>query len=205
MDNFEFAIEFNKRARKEIKFERINPFVHSYTFPFHDLLKLYKDHFIEEWKGHQLPNHDNNIVANFPSDEKVDILHKLLIPHIMGIVNQYYIIEGSKTSENFGMYVQNGEYNVEAFHNHIFSPNSVAMIATFYIDPPSTNEGGGLDFMFHQNLIENVKVEKDKIYFFPNWLLHSPSPQKSNNFRICFNYSIYSIKKPLNKISGDIW
>ena len=202
---FEFEREFNKRARQEIKFERINEFIHSYTFPFHDLLKHFKKHLIEQWETYQLPNDDSNGVFNFISDERIDIIHQLFIPHIMHIANENYILQIPKINKDFGIYVQNQQFNARVFHSHPSTPNTAAMLATFYIDPPSKNEGGGLDFMFTPDYIENVKVEKNKIYFFPNWLLHCPAAQKSNDFRICFNYTIHSIKKPLNKISGDIW
>jgi len=206
MDNISFKEEFNRLCKQEIKLNRISPYIHEYSFPFHDLIKEYKDIIIKKFYEVQEPTFGSNSAANFPTGEELGIAPKLLTSQIMHIVRKYYIIEEViDPDDHFGLYVQNKEYSASVFHNHINTPNFGAMVGTFYIDPPNENEGGGLSFMFHEKTKFGIPVKKDKLYLFPNWVLHAPLPQAKEDWRICFNYSIYSIRKPLNKFTGDIW
>lgn len=207
MDSNSFNKEFDRLAQQEIIMERINEYIHAFSFPFHDLLLNYKDIIIEEFKKVQLPTYDDNSSANFPSNFKgMEDINGFFPNYIHYIVDKFYLTDKIYPIQpNFGLYVQDGDKNINVFHNHLFTPNVGSMVATFYLNPPKEGDGGELEFMLHQANKFQIPVKKNKIYFFPNWLLHTPKPQNNKDYRICFNYTIQGSRKPLNIKTGDIW
>jgi hypothetical protein len=77
--------------------------------------------------------------------------------------------------------------------------------STTYINPLEKDEGGGIEFFFHQNHLITILPEPNHIYFFPSWVLHRPLPQNTDKDRICINWGVESSKRPIHKLTGDRW
>ena len=74
-----------------------------------------------------------------------------------------------------------------------------------YLNPPLPNEGGGLEFYFHDDGREIIYPNKDEIYFFPSWVLHKPLPQTSNKVRYCLNWGYDCSNRPIHKLTNTRW
>tara|TARA_Y100000593_G_scaffold93968_1_gene190869 strand:+ start:1782 stop:2480 length:699 start_codon:yes stop_codon:yes gene_type:complete len=82
------------------------------------------------------------------------------------------------------IYVQNNAYNHQQWHNHL--PSSLASV--FYMNIPKDGDGG--EFVFFDGIMGQktfIKPEENKLYIFPGWMLHSPTPQTSEEYRVCVN------------------
>ena len=61
--------------------------------------------------------------------------------------------------------------------------------------------------LFKNKFLEDiiVKPRSNTITLFPYWMYHSPFPHEDNIERICINLAYCSMKKPIHKLTQDIW
>ena len=111
------------------------------------------------------------------------------------VVNANFIISEPITPIKPNIYIQNKNYNHCQMHNHVFPGPPSSISATFYTDIP--DHGGELQFYMGSGFNELLKVkpEINKIYMFPGWLFHAPTPQKDSKPRICVNVDYCSLEK----------
>ena len=180
----------------------IHPFIHEYDFPYHNYLKEYKTEIINNYFSikKKYPNvTDYPISLNHP-------LSILLEPKLNTLIKENYYINEPLSKFGFRTYIQNNQNFTSVYHNHL-SPSSIS--ATFYLDPPK--DGGEIKFLVGFDEKENqsqeifIKPKSDKVYVFPYWLFHSPTPQKDEEYRICFNWGYSSPQRPVHKMTLLPW
>lgn len=179
----------------------IHPYVHEYDFPYHDILKQYKNEILNEYFIRKKINPRL-------TDLSLPINHSLvsfLTPSLNKIVNDNFIIEKSKMNFGFRAYVQNNTLSTSFYHMH---KTTSSLSGVFYLDPPK--EGGEISFLVEPDGPPNqkeiiIKPKKDKVYFFPYWLFHKPLPQNDEEYRICFNWMYGSSMRPIYKQSLSPW
>tara|TARA_R110000803_G_scaffold181432_1_gene243821 strand:- start:41 stop:547 length:507 start_codon:yes stop_codon:yes gene_type:complete len=147
--------------------------------------------FEEGWNKESLNFYTENEIIN---QDLVSLLYK--------IVENNYLIDTPWTHSNPMIYWQNKETYQSLYHNHY---KTSTITCTTYINPLEKNEGGGIEFLFHQKQIITITPEPNYIYFFPSWALHRPLPQNIDKNRICINWGIESSKRPIHKLTGDRW
>lgn len=188
--------------------EILHPYVHEYDFPFHDYLKSYKDSLIKEYYRRKQGDTKNN---DFPLFNHP--INNLLVPKLNKIVEENYWVDKTQVNSSLNLYVQNKNTTDFFFHNHAGTMSS--MVGVFYVDIPQ--DGGELTFLLNppplnfKSSTDNrqktftLKPLKDKLYLFPYWIYHSPTPQTSDTHRLCFNWSHGSNIRPTHKATGIIW
>ena len=180
-----------------ISFKKIDSFIHAYHIPFlHDYLLSFKEEWIRIFEKKIIEKKKKNQLGNILiNNEKIDNI-------FTQILYNYYLIDKTWVIDNpFGIYIQDKDSSVSAYHNH--TPNTIA--STMYINPPLENEGGEIQFYLHEIYQPKILPQRDYIYFFPAWLMHRPLPQTTNQKRICINWSYNSSKRPTHKLTGDRW
>tara|TARA_B110000285_G_C14830707_1_gene470746 strand:+ start:114 stop:683 length:570 start_codon:yes stop_codon:yes gene_type:complete len=175
-------------------------------FPIEDLLlqhapfleKYFFDSRTNSRKGNNylLPyNSFINIFLKEVEDKMKEIFH----------IDLRYVIEGSNYNPlNPYVYVQqpNNNYVTNNFHNHI---STAYISSTTYLNIP--NEGGEIGFLVGGNenpTIMKIKPRRNKMYFFPSWLYHTPYPHKGYQNRITINTDFESNIRISPKL-GHIW
>ena len=186
-----------------IEFKIFSKLVHTYKVPgLNDRLIKYKDELVKEGENYQ---NDKNESLNFLL--KNNILSENLFNTFSQIAHKYYNIDNTYDPRKIiNVYYQTKKQTNNFFHHHC----EASIVGTTYIDPHLIEEGGELEFLEKFVNVDTpiqykIKPEKDYIYMFPGWLLHQPLPHASNFPRICFNWVHIGSKRPVNKISGDIW
>ena len=162
------------------KFILISDYFHAYEIPgLHDDLIGYKDRMIKKVDDNPPP--PNTFYVYFDEkdfDEKYQSI-------FLNLIHKYYVVDNNWNKNGFGIYKQTQSNNVSAFHSHI---DNNTITAVTYIDPPIANEGGGLEIFDPQRGFVIIQPVKDRIYFFPSWMIHRPLPQSSNITRISINW-----------------
>lgn len=187
---------------ENIEFIRYDRFFHAfYVKGLHEILHSKKQLIIDWYKQHQDAAQEAQ-VANVPLPE--NDFYYALDGFLYKIAKYYYVTDRNRWErDHISIYYQDKKENISVLHNH--QKNSAGLVMTTYIDPPSIDEGGELQIYNPPHLDKKFKVEKDYIYSFPSWLLHRPLPQLSSTPRICLNWGLNSSRRPVNKITGDIW
>jgi len=127
---------------------------------------------------------------------------KTISDMFIGVVRKnFHITEPTLPIRPF-VYIQDREYGHIQMHNHV-EPIPSTISATFYTDIP---ENGG-DFKFYMGSgfgeLHQFKPEINKLYMFPGWLFHSPTPQEDEKPRICVNLDYCSTMRP--KVKERDW
>lgn len=183
-----------------MKFIRHNPFFHEYDFPVSKVLEKYKSELIETFKNTSLPKDVHNVVIENPK------IYEYLVPNFYKLIQYWYNVPPPIGYVNIALYVQNSVKSTNIFHSHIDKGvNTTSLTATFYLHDLKENEGGEIQIAIPPDPPLTIPTQKDKIYLFPNWLLHRPLPQTSKKMRICFNWGYISDKKFIHRLSGDAW
>lgn len=121
------------------------------------------------------------------------------------VVSKIFTVEKLLLPPTYNLYVQNNKTTTFDLHNHVHTPASICGV--FYANLPQ--HGGELEIIhFPLNPPENpikFKPKPNKIYFFPPWLYHKPSPQKDESPRICINFNYHTNNKPIVKGEGILW
>ena len=97
------------------------------------------------------------------------------------------------------IYVQNNNISSNVWHNHV---NTSTINAVFYIDPPQ--HGGELQLLL-SNICYSIKPQKNKIYIFPYWMDHRPTPQIDTEWRISVNIEYMCNARPILKKHNLLW
>lgn len=185
-----------------INFNRHTPYFHEHDFPVSKILEKYKDRLIYDYKTTPRPFTINNI------EIKYEGLLEELTPKFNGLIQHFYQVNPPINELSPYLYMQNKNNSINDFHTHIHinaKPFFNFMVATFYLHDLKDDEGGGLEIMIPPYDPIYIKTKKDKLYTFPHWLLHRPSPQTSNNLRLCLNWGYKTNQKFTHRISKDIW
>ena len=181
-----------------MEFIRINKWIHAYNMPIHDYLESQRDKLTDMATNPRI----NNFRDKFITDK---IIRDSIDSKFQEVANQYYDLSPViENIPNINLYIQDNTATLEGnnFHNHAHLV--IGLCGVTYLDLPQ--EGGELEFMLtspSDTII--VKLLKDWMYFFPYWLYHRPLPQKDTTNRICVNWQHSSIKRPVHKLTGDIW
>lgn len=126
-------------------------------------------------------------------------------PKIKKIINDLFIIDNSNIDIIYNMYAQDNSNLKQVYHNHIHHP--VSICGVFYTNLPK--KGGEFNIIhppfFTQEKPFSFKPQINKIYFFPSWLYHCPSPQEDKEKRICINIAYTSHTKPIVKNYEIVW
>ena len=161
-----------------------------------------------------LSHHYQNIVNYYSTleDERFfDVklektpIPQFFTPKIKKIVNDIFVVDDSNIDIDYNLYVQDNSNLKYVYHNHIHLPASICGV--FYTNLPKK---GGEFNVIHPPLFtrENPLVFKpqlNKIYLFPSWLYHCPSPQEDKEKRVCINITYASHSRPIVKNYGIIW
>jgi hypothetical protein len=183
---------------------RLHKYLHEYDFPYHDYLvnnlnfidNIYEKGINEalENKAVNVPFYGNSIF--YFLNEKLNEI----------VLNNYYV-DQSPNRAPLGIYKQvHTQTHVYSSHNHIDTNDSI--IGVFYINPPKFNEGGELILHPGPTYDDHISIlpEPNKLYLFPSWVFHHVNPQTSTLPRYSLNWGFPSHnKKPIHKITGDIW
>lgn len=180
----------------------LSPFVHEYDFPYHNILKQYKEEILNQY-FFLIKNQKGNL-TDFP----LPFTHPLttfLNPLLNKIVTDNFIIEKPIANHGFRIYIQNNQDFSSFYHSH---KTTSSISGVFYLDPPK--EGGEITFLISPDNPPNqreliIKPKKDKVYFFPYWIFHKPLPQKDEEHRICFNWLYGSSIRPIHKSTLIPW
>ena len=179
----------------------IHDYIHEYDFPYHDILKLWKEDLLNFYL-HEKKDNPSLTDLYIPPDYP---LVNLIEPKLNQIVEDNYLIGKPLINPSLRIYVQNNVQHTSFYHHHL-TPSTISGV--FYIDPPK--EGGEISFLLkfdNENKPKELilKPEKNKLYLFPYWLYHKPQPQKDKEYRICFNWMYGSPIRPFHKITGISW
>lgn len=188
-----------------MKFIRHSPFFHEYDFPVSKVLEKYKDELIEVYETSSLENS-----YNVPL--KCKELYNYLEPNFYKLIQYWYNVPPPIVPYDMMLYIQtNKTFSKEsppelAWHTHVNQGvKKTCLNATLYLHNLKENEGGEFEMVLPPDKPITIRTKKDKIYFFPNWLLHRPLPQTSSEPRICFNWGYITDKKFIHRASGDAW
>lgn len=99
------------------------------------------------------------------------------------------------------LYCQNNKSNFNILHNHI---RTASVNGVIYISPPEDN-GGELFYLDETGTAKILKVEENKLYLFPGWMLHKPEPQQSPDWRVCINIEYLCSSRPLSLATNLLW
>lgn len=183
-----------------IKFNRFNQYVHGYYVDgLHDRLLKFKENIVKDyWDDKEELDKNNTYNAPLRNVELRDNLRHLCF----NIVRFYYNVDEGWDNSNFGIYVQTKDSYTNIFHSHYISST---ITCTFYIDPPSLEEGGALELMMDDAKVLSFQPKENYIYLFPAWVSHRPTPHKSEIERVCFNWGYDCLQRPVHKLVGDRW
>lgn len=186
-----------------IKFWRINEFIHEYTVPgLHSFLSEHENEIEKE--VNEFANGEFTGAHNFPTNN--NNLNNFITSICKFILSKYYLVGEQYSDLSVAIYTQSKDHNQELYHTHRSkSLGSASLTSTTYLNPPPKEEGGGISFYLHDNDRPIIQPEIDKIYFFPGWVLHTPLPQSSLINRYCFNWVYQCNMRPIHKLTADIW
>lgn len=186
-------------------FQRISPYLHVYDLKVSSFLQQWNNE-IELYKASQLGGneissqyYEKTEAANFPNPF-IEISN-YLNPLLEKLVKNYYEVGDNILQNELNIYRQNNKSGQNVFHNHVLAGGGIA--ATLYSSIPRF--GGELEVFLPPNEPISIKPELDKVYIFPNWLLHRPMRQDSESVRICFNWGYVSRISPIHLLSKDRW
>ena len=181
-------------------FHQIQEWLHAYYVEgLNDMLSPLTPSLINEFKEEEIdfktkPN-------NFPIKEPV--IYEKLVPMFFSIVDYFYLVDKNPWLINDPMlYYQDNENFASVFHQHY---DLSQITAVTYIDPPKKEDGGGIEFFYHDNMKVTLHPLPNYIYYFPSWLLHRPLPQTTSKPRLCINWCYEGSTRPIHKKTGDRW
>lgn len=172
--------------------------LHEVDFIYSDKIKEYESYIFreyEEFLKKDLRGNDFFINNRELSDWFNQKLNK--------IVKKYYHVS-SPFHDNLGLraYIQTNTPTNSFFHSHIHQPGVICGVMYYNIP----KEGGEFEIFDspHEPPFK-IKPKLNKVYFFPNWLYHRPTPQKDDISRICLNWIYNSNVRPISKNLGEKW
>lgn len=184
-------------------FVRINKYIHEYDFKVNTILNPHLPK-IEEYFINNYEKTLKTKVANLPLGDFIPNLNNLLVKEVYKIIYKYYnVTKNYYRYNNVSVYYQTQSKYVNQFHNHKHDNNDI--VGTFYIHNLSPNDGGNLEFWLPPDPIQSITPQINKLYLFPGWLLHRPSPHTGEGKRFCFNIGFNNKFNPVHKITGDKW
>lgn len=178
------------------KFWRLDRWVHQYyDLPLKEFLDPWRDRLIQHFYDNPPPEGVYNVYCNIA--EVNNYLENIINP----IIHEYYNVDSNFERNEYNIYVQDNENYNSVWHNH--TEGTASITGVIYITPPQ--QGGGLEVSNPPREPYPVEAKENVLTLFPAWLLHRPLPQTDTKKRICINYSYSSYKRPVHKISGDLW
>tara|TARA_R110000803_G_scaffold198082_1_gene261773 strand:- start:171 stop:716 length:546 start_codon:yes stop_codon:yes gene_type:complete len=180
-------------------FRRVDKHVHQYFHPLEDLLFLWREKLLEHFYE-CLPKLEKSFNVSL-NGEKFSALTFELTNIIYPLIKKYYIIDDPVQPIQYRLYVQNNERFARVWHNH--TEQNQYILGTIYDNIPTKGGEVGFKNKFLEDII--VKPRSNTITLFPYWMYHSPFPHEDNIERICINLAYCSMKKPIHKLTQDIW
>tara|TARA_R110002012_G_scaffold269511_1_gene453622 strand:- start:162 stop:704 length:543 start_codon:yes stop_codon:yes gene_type:complete len=169
----------------------------------------------EDFECEEFLNNNYQNLIQYYSKNKIEELNDIELidtpindffdPKIKKLLHDTFIIDNHNWDMKYNVYVQDNTTTKYNWHNHVHAPESICGV--FYTKIPK--EGGELQIMHppHFKIDEPLtfKPQLNKIYLFPSWLYHKPTPQKDKEKRICINIGYASHSRPIVKNFGYIW
>tara|TARA_B100000073_G_scaffold347585_2_gene362407 strand:- start:157 stop:738 length:582 start_codon:yes stop_codon:yes gene_type:complete len=175
------------------------PYVLEEDFMVDDLIQKHKDSILSEFYNEKLfGSNDNSNNIKYLNKE----FNKKISDMFIDVIKKNFSITNPTNEIEPFIYIQDKDYGHYQMHNHI-APTPSVISATCYTDIPE--KGGNFRLYLGSDFGESpeFKPEINKLYMFPGWLYHSPTPQKSEKPRICINLDYCSMMKP--KIKDKEW
>lgn len=177
--------------------KELNKWLYSYDLNYSSFLNGYIDEIL---RLYQKP-----IKEGDGHDFYIDIkpITNFIIPKLNKIVEDNFYVGKKYEDDGLRVYVQEGsnEKHASTLHNHAHRAGN--MCGIFYLNIPT--EGGEFHVLNPPYLDEFIKIEINKVYLFPIWLMHRAMPHKDNIKRICFNWVYGGNIRPINKYTGNLW
>lgn len=178
------------------KFFRLNRWVHQYyDLPLMEFLDPWRDKLIQYYYDNPPPEGVYNVFCG------IDEVNSYIDNLCTSIINQHYNVDPSFGPNELNIYVQDDEHFTSVWHNH--SQGTSSITGVIYISPPKI--GGGFEVWNAPFNPFTIEPKENVLTLFPTWLNHRPLPQEDKGKRICINYSYNTYKRPVHKISGDLW
>ena len=171
-----------------------SPYLLEFDFPVEDLLQKHKKEILRQFLIRRTQGEWSKNIKDvsectptlfrplYDNSEFNRIITKLWLD----IIDKNFIVSELTSPITMWSYVQNRDYQSCEVHNHITSNPKSSIIGTFYTDVPS--QGG--DFKYYlggPGEFHTIKPEINKIYVFPSWLYHTPTPMNDMKSRICMS------------------
>lgn len=176
----------------------INKWLHSYDFNYSYFLDNYINKIINLYNNNPLKEKD------FAFDLDYLPLNNFLLPKLNKIVEENYYVGKRYTEGKISIYIQEPnekEENHSYLHNHAHTLGNICGV--FYLNIP---QDGGEFHVYNPPFIDQIiKPQIDKIYLFPNWLMHRAISHKGDKKRICFNWWYGGNIRPIHKLTGQLW
>lgn len=176
-------------------------------------LKIHNHYLFEvdfEYSSKLIEEHKENIIYNFAYNieniKKTDgsnvvysnkKLNSQISQNYYDIINHHFRVPKDKREFNLFTYVQTKEEFTSVPHNHALGAE---ISATTYLGEPK--KGGYLSLFFGERIMK-LKPKKGKLYLFPSWLFHAPTPHYDDCTRICINIDFRSETRPEIKIPRE--
>lgn len=167
-------------------------------FDFEELNKIHKPKMLEKFKYDKI---DNNVGSGYNTLYDDEEYTSVISKSFEKVIREEFEVSEKLKPIQIWIYCQNDNYFNCVWHNHA---NTSTINAVFYIDPPSQEEGGGIQHSYGGvNYITNP--EKNKIYLFPYWMDHRPLPQSSEEWRVCVNLEYFCKERPIWRKNKILW
>tara|TARA_Y100000114_G_scaffold100901_1_gene94023 strand:- start:2318 stop:2857 length:540 start_codon:yes stop_codon:yes gene_type:complete len=167
-------------------------------FMFDDLNQKHKSKMIEKFKKDVIDNPDEKKIYSNTLYE--DPTYTSIISNsFLKIIEKEFTVSDITNPIRTCIYVQNNNISSNVWHNHV---NTSTINAVFYIDPPQ--HGGELQLLL-SNICYSIKPQKNKIYIFPYWMDHRPTPQIDTEWRISVNIEYMCNARPILKKHNLLW
>ena len=177
----------------EMDFKEINPLIHQYHFPVHDLIRKEKEDILQQNREKCVVKGLHNNLYDNPN------LTKQIFSKFESLVESFYDVSPLLNEPGLFTYVQSNVKNSPIFHHHL---NKASLSGVLYIDPPK--QGGELEFIIGERFFK-IKPEVNMLYIFPGWLYHRPLAQKDVLERVSINMEYLCMSRPRHKITKFLW
>jgi len=174
-------------------FEKINDYIFEYDFPVAQSFDPYIDEIVDNY--HKNLNRDKGYNVPYENDM---LLTKVENSFLQIVTDEFHVTE-KLNDIKLWTYCQNKDFSICVNHNHV---NTATINGVFYVNPASS--GGKLEYTLEDG-VHQLQPKPNKIYLFPYWLYHKPTPQLDNEWRIAVNIEFMCMSRALHKRTGIKW
>lgn len=179
----------------------VHPYLHAFDFPYHDELLEKAESLKKDWDERidNTPTEGYNL--SIMDEEFRQYLEGKIVPIV---ALEYGLRVPDSPQAPCWMYIQDDKDFASVWHRHCYTQMMCGLVCSTYLNPPS--EGGKFEFIGDDpNNSIRLTPEKDKLYVFPNWLLHRPLPQKDSTTRFCLTYQYVYDRRISHPKTDILW